>query len=72
MLSIVVSDFLFRKYPELPEGELTKLRASMVCEKHCMSLRRKSTWENSCFWERARKTPAAESALPFWQMRLKL
>lgn len=33
MLSIVVSDFLFRKYPELPEGELTKLRASMVCEK---------------------------------------
>ena len=23
VLSIVVSDFLFRKYPELPEGELT-------------------------------------------------
>ena len=33
MLSIVVSEFLFRKYPDLPEGELTKLRASMVCEK---------------------------------------
>ncbi len=33
VLSIVVSDFLFRKYPNLPEGELTKLRASMVCEK---------------------------------------
>ena len=33
MLSIVVSEFLFHKYPELPEGELTKLRASMVCEK---------------------------------------
>lgn len=33
VLSIVVSEFLFHKYPELPEGELTKLRASMVCEK---------------------------------------
>ena len=31
VLSIVVSEFLFHKYPELPEGELTKLRASMVC-----------------------------------------
>ena len=30
VLSIVVSEFLFHKYPELPEGELTKLRASMV------------------------------------------
>ncbi|MCC8110523.1 MAG: ribonuclease III [Ruminococcus sp.] len=33
VLSIVVSDFLFHKYPNLSEGELTKLRASMVCEK---------------------------------------
>lgn len=33
VLSIVVSEFLFRKYLDLPEGELTKLRASMVCEK---------------------------------------
>ena len=32
VLSIVVSEFLFHKYPELPEGELTKLRASMVEE----------------------------------------
>lgn len=33
VLSIVVSEFLFHKYPNMPEGELTKLRASMVCEK---------------------------------------
>lgn len=33
VLSIVVSDFLFKRYPNMPEGELTKLRASMVCEK---------------------------------------
>lgn len=32
VLELVSSDFLFREYPEVPEGELTKLRASMVCE----------------------------------------
>lgn len=33
VLSIVVSDFLYRHNPDMPEGELTKLRASLVCEK---------------------------------------
>lgn len=32
VLSIIVSDYLFHTY-HLPEGELTKLRAAMVCEK---------------------------------------
>ena len=32
VLEIVSSEFLFQKYPDLPEGELTKLRASLVCE----------------------------------------
>lgn len=33
VLSIIVSDYLFKTYKNLPEGELTKLRASLVCEK---------------------------------------
>ena len=33
VLSIIVSDHLFNRYPQMPEGELTKLRASLVCEK---------------------------------------
>ncbi|MGL4913667.1 MAG: ribonuclease III [Romboutsia sp.] len=32
VLSIVVSEYLFRKETNLPEGELTKLRANIVCE----------------------------------------
>lgn len=32
VLELVSSDFLFREHPEVPEGELTKMRASMVCE----------------------------------------
>lgn len=33
VLSIVVSDYIFENCPDMPEGELTKLRASLVCEK---------------------------------------
>lgn len=33
VLSIIVSDYIFNNFPKLPEGELTKLRASLVCEK---------------------------------------
>ena len=32
VLEIVSSDFLFHKFPDMPEGDLTKTRASMVCE----------------------------------------
>lgn len=32
VLELVSSEFLFRRYPGMPEGELTKHRASMVCE----------------------------------------
>ncbi len=32
ILEFLVSKFLFETYPEKPEGELTKLRASIVCE----------------------------------------
>lgn len=32
VLSIVVSDYIYKNCPELPEGDLTKLRASLVCE----------------------------------------
>lgn len=32
VLELVSSEFLFAHYPDMPEGELTKKRASMVCE----------------------------------------
>ena len=32
VLEIVTSEFLYRKYERLPEGDLTKIRASIVCE----------------------------------------
>lgn len=32
VLELVSSEFLFKEHPDVPEGELTKMRASMVCE----------------------------------------
>ena len=33
VLSIIVAEHIFHKYPNMPEGELTRMRASLVCEK---------------------------------------
>lgn len=32
VLEVISSEFLFLNYPQMPEGDLTKLRASIVCE----------------------------------------
>lgn len=32
VLEITTSEFLYQNYPKLPEGDLTKFRASIVCE----------------------------------------
>lgn len=32
VLGMVVADALFRRFPELPEGRMTRLRAQLVCE----------------------------------------
>ncbi len=35
VLGVVVADYLFKNFPDLPEGDLTKKRAALVCEKAC-------------------------------------
>ena len=32
VLGMVVADYLYRTYPDMPEGELTRTRAALVCE----------------------------------------
>jgi len=34
ILGFVVADFLYRRYPEKPEGDLTRIRADLVCERN--------------------------------------
>ena len=33
ILGMVVAEYLFKSFPDRPEGELTRMRADMVCEK---------------------------------------
>ena len=33
VLGMITAEFLFQNHPEMPEGKLTKIRASLVCEK---------------------------------------
>ena len=32
ILGMLVAEYLFRNFPDRPEGELTRMRADMVCE----------------------------------------
>ena len=40
VLSVIVASYLFENFKTTPEGELTKLRASLVCEKALCSFSR--------------------------------
>lgn len=33
VLSVIVSDYIYKQFPDMPEGELTRMRAALVCEK---------------------------------------
>lgn len=41
VLELVISNYIFNEFKELPEGELTKLRASVVCEGMLSKIARK-------------------------------
>ena len=41
VLDMVVSEYMYRRFPKMPEGELTKLRAAVVCEGSLAALSRR-------------------------------
>ncbi|RHW36441.1 ribonuclease III [Neobacillus notoginsengisoli] len=45
VLELTVSKFLFKKYPMMSEGELTKLRAAIVCEPSLVSFANELSFE---------------------------
>ena len=72
VLELVSSDFLFREHPDVPEGELTKMRASMVCEPSLAFCARDLELGQLCFWVKAKRIPAADaetaSPLTVWKL----
>ncbi len=49
VLELISSDFLYKKFPQIPEGELTKKRASLVCEPAWHIAQENSVFRNFCF-----------------------
>ena len=41
VLEIIHTDYLFHLYPDLPEGDLTKIRSALACESMLADLARK-------------------------------
>lgn len=68
ILGLVSADYVFHRYPHVPEGQLTKLRAAVVCEQTLYEVCQ-GTWAGSfaAARPRRRKTAADASARPFLQ-----
>ncbi|MBO4693228.1 MAG: ribonuclease III [Clostridia bacterium] len=61
ILSLIVSSYIYDNYKRMPEGELTRLRASLVCEKTlCKFSRELSVGEHLLLGKGERKTGGAE------------
>ena len=41
VLGLITSDYIFKNFPSLPEGELTKLRSALVCERQLFEFAKK-------------------------------
>lgn len=56
VLDMVVSEYMYRMYPQMPEGELTKLRASVVCEGSLAKLARQLEFGKYLFLGKGEET----------------
>ncbi|MFT8871392.1 MAG: ribonuclease III [Sporolactobacillus sp.] len=56
VLELMVSQYLFKHYPELSEGDMTKLRASIVCETGLVQFATSLAFENKIFLGRGEET----------------
>ena len=67
VLGFVTAEYLFARHPDLPEGDLTRIRAALVCEQSLHEVAQKLGLAAICGWERARRPAADASAPPFWR-----
>ena len=64
VLEMVSSEFLFENMNEMPEGEMTKLRASLVCEPTLAIDAREIELESFIYLGKVRKQQAVENVIP--------
>lgn len=54
VLSVIVSTYMYKNFPDLAEGQLTKLRAYLVCEGSLYEYAKRFISGITCSWVRAR------------------
>ena len=54
VLELTVSKFLYLKYPMMSEGELTKLRAAIVCEPSLVAFANELNFGNIYYLEKGK------------------
>jgi ribonuclease III len=64
VLELAVSHELFRKFPEVQEGHLTKMRSALVSEGRWRRWPEGSALASACSWARERKSRAEEKKIP--------
>ena len=67
VLGFVTAEYLYTKHPDMPEGDLTRIRAALVARRVCT--RWPSIWvlASTCGWAGARSWAAAAAVRPFWR-----
>lgn len=71
VLGFVTAEFLFLQHPDLPEGDLTRIRAALVCEQSLHEVAQKLELGRYLKLGRGEETGGAEPVPQSWQTRLK-
>lgn len=54
VLEVTSSEFLYQKYPDYSEGELTSSGQALCVSRHWHFVPEQLIWENICIWEKER------------------
>ena len=71
VLGLVVADILFRRFPDLHEGEWTRLRASLVSRRHLAQVASALDLGSYLRLGRGEERVAGARSLPCWQIASK-
>ena len=67
VLGFVSAEYLFREHPDLPEGDLTRMRASLVCEQSLYEVARELELGSYLKLGRGEEAGEAGNGSPFWR-----
>ena len=63
----IIGEELFHIFPQEEEGFLSRIRATLVCEKSLAQEAKKLSWDSICSWGTEKKRAVAEPENLFWQ-----